>query len=318
MDKIKEINGLSLFNCNDLYTNIVMKRDLYTAIFYSTLSNVLGNVFKYGKMTIKQENDIKKCLMFSNFIGWYSDYKQFIPLTPRGEKNYFYEYNNFVPLYNTIETVFNVNDTDNIVGYNKSFNSIIDNAICVVYATRLAELVISIDNAVLSSRILNVFAGSDNQLREVNDFFQRLNSGLPYMTVTEKFNIDNFKSLQLQKPDSITSFYEGFSNIINEFLMITGLNALIFPNKKERMIVSESEGLNDIKSTILQDKYKNRKDFLDKINEYHGTEFTVDFNIDVSEEFNTLNKMFSGEGESDWYVCFKKYRNKTCRLYWYV
>lgn len=294
---INELNKFNVYNSNDLYGNIIVKRNLYIMIFYSCLSNVLGNVFNYIGMSIKQENDIKKCFMYSNFVGWYADYKQFIPLTPIGEKNYFYEYNEFIPLYRTIDKQFNINDTDNIVGFNKSFNSIIDDVICVTYATRLAELIISIDSAVLSSRILNIFAGSENQLKMLDDFFQRLNSGIPYIKVTEKFQIENFKSLQLQKPESITSFYEGYSNIINEFLMVTGLNALIFPNKKERMIVSESEGLNDIKSTLLQDKYKNRKDFLTKINENHGTSFDVEFNVDVKEDFNLLDNMLDEGGE---------------------
>lgn len=294
---VEKINQINVYNSNDLYGNIIEKRNLYIMIFYSCLSNVLGNVFNYTGMSIKQENDIKKCFMYSNFVGWYADYSQFIPLTPIGEKNYFYEYNDFIPLYKTIDKRFNINDTDNIVGFNKSFNSVIDDVICVTYATRLAELIISIDSAVLSSRILNIFAGSENQLKMLDDFFQRLNSGIPYIKVTEKFQVENFKSLQLQKPESITSFYEGYSNIINEFLMVTGLNALIFPNKKERMIVSESEGLNDIKSTLLQDKYKNRKDFLDKINENHGTEFDVEFNVDVKEDFNLLDNMLSEGGE---------------------
>lgn len=294
---IEELNKFNVYDSNDLYGNIIEKRNLYIMIFYSCLSNVLGNVFNYTGMSIKQENDIKKCFMYSNFVGWYADYSQFIPLTPIGEKNYFYEYNDFIPLYRTINKKFNINDTENIVGFNKSFNSVIDDVICVTYATRLAELIISIDSAVLSSRILNIFAGSENQLKMLDDFFQRLNSGLPYMKVTEKFQIENFKSLQLQKPEAITSFYEGYSNIINEFLMVTGLNALIFPNKKERMIVSESEGLNDIKSTLLQDKYKNRKDFLDKINENHGTNFDVEFNVDVKEDFNLLDNMLSEGGE---------------------
>lgn len=294
---VEKINQINIYNSNDLYGNIIEKRNLYIMIFYSCLSNVLGNVFNYTGMSIKQENDIKKCFMYSNFVGWYADYKQFIPLTPIGEKNYFYEYNEFIPLYRTIDKRFNINDNDNIVGFNKSFNSIIDDVICVTYATRLAELIISIDSAVLSSRILNIFAGSENQLKMLDDFFQRLNSGIPYIKVTEKFQIENFKSLQLQKPESITSFYEGYSNIINEFLMVTGLNALIFPNKKERMIVSESEGLNDIKSTLLQDKYKNRKDFLDKINENHGTSFDVEFNVDVKEDFNLLDNMLNEGGD---------------------
>ena len=297
MFDVQEINKINVYNSNDLYGNIIEKRNLYIMIFYSCLSNVLGNVFNYTGMSIKQENDIKKCFMYSNFVGWYSDYKQFIPLTPIGEKNYFYEYNEFIPLYRTIDKRFNINDTDNIVGFNKSFNSVIDDVICVTYATRLAELIISIDSAVLSSRILNIFAGSENQLKMLDDFFQRLNSGIPYIKVTEKFQIENFKSLQLQKPESITSFYEGYSNIINEFLMVTGLNALIFPNKKERMIVSESEGLNDIKSTLLQDKYKNRKDFLTKINENHGTSFDVEFNVDVKEDFNLLDNMLNEGGD---------------------
>lgn len=287
-----QINKVNIYDCNGLYANIEMKRQIYTMVFYQALSNVLGNVFNYKGMTIKQENDIKKCYMYSNFVGWYADYSQFIPLTPIGERNYFYEYNEFIPLYRAIDKKFNINDTDNIVGFNKSFNSIIDDVICVIYSVRLAELIISIDSAVLSSRILNIFAGNENQLKELDDFFQRLNSGIPYMKVTERFQVDNFKSLQLQKPDTITSFYEGYSNIINEFLMVSGLNALIFPNKKERMIVSESEGLNDIKSTILQDKYKNRIDFLDKINENHGTDFSVEFNVNVTDEFDAFNNQF--------------------------
>lgn len=280
------VNGLEIGN--GLYENIELKRRLYTSIFYGAFLNVLGNSFNFTNMDIKKENDLKKSYMYSNFVGYYSDYMQFLPLTPEGERNYFFEYNDFIPLYNTINVKFNINDNKNIVGFNKSFNTVVDNAICVVYATRVAELIISIDNAVLSSRILNVFAGSENQLKELQDVFQRLNSGIPYLFVKEIGQINNFKSIQLQKPDSITSFYEGYSNIINEFLMVTGLNSLIFPNKKERMITDEAITTNDIKSTILQDKYKNRLDFLNKINDNHGTDYGVEFNVNVSDDLQML------------------------------
>lgn len=273
-------------NPMSMVNDVSGKKLMYQALFFGTLSSIIGNVFDYEGMEPIDEIDLKRCFLFSHYVGFSDKLRKFIPLSPSGERNFYNEYTEFRSAVGDMTEEFSVYSDKNIVGFSRSFYAINDAYVCYIYACRLAELVISIDNAVIASRILNIFVGTENQKNELEEMFQRINLGYPY-TIKEEFSEDTAKVLQLQQPTEINKFYDAYRDIINEFLMVGGLTSLVNPVKKERLLEDEISNNSDIKSAIMIDKYQNRQAFLDKINAKYGTDYKVKFNIDM-DDFETI------------------------------
>ena len=275
----------------------------YTVELFGALSNVLGNIFDYENMENIDEIDLKRTFFYSNYVGFDEDLEKFIPLVPAGSKNIYNEYTEFNSAIGDVKKRFSVFDKYTPIGYSRSFFTVSDAFLCYDYACRLAEVLISIDNSIIASRILNVFVGSENQELELKQIYEKLNCGIP-SHITAEFNEENFKAVQLKEPQSVVYYYDCFRNILNEFLTVSGLSSLVNPSKKERLITGETENNEDIKSTILFDKYQNRVKFFEKINEAFGHDYKVKFNVNLSDDFggfvNPLNKEKGGEdnGES--------------------
>lgn len=271
--------------------NVAGKKVMYQTLFFGTLTSIIGNIFDYEGLEAVDEIDLKRCYLFSHYVGFSDRLRKFVPLSPAGTRNCYNEYTKFRSAVGDDEEEFNAYSDTNIVGYSRSFYTINDAYTCYIYACRLAELIISIDNAVIASRILNIFVGTENQKLELEEMFQRVNLGYPY-TIKEEWSENNAKLLQLQKPDEITKFYDAYRDIINEFLMVSGLQSLVNPAKRERLLSDEIASNQDVKSAILIDKYQNRKAFLDKINAKYGTNYTVKFNVNMDD----FNRILNPEG----------------------
>lgn len=267
-----------------------IQKSKYIMMLYGALSNVLGNIFDYEDMENIDEIDLKRTFFYAFYVGYDNEYEKFIPLVPAGAKNIYNEYTEFNSAIGDIQKKFSVFNKKTPVGYGRSFFSVSDAFLCYDYARRLAEVLISIDNSVIASRILNIFVGTENQANELKLIFEKLNCGIP-THITADFKDENFKAVQLKEPQSAVYYYDVFRNILNEFLTVSGLSSLVNPSKKERLIVGETENNEDIKSTILFDKYQNRKKFLDTINEQFGHNYKVKFNVNIENDFaNLINK----------------------------
>lgn len=282
-------NSFMLFPQN-IGQDVAGNRAKYQIMLFGALSNVLGNIFDYENMENIDEIDLKRTFFYSHYVGFDEDLEKFIPLVPAGAHNIYNEYTEFNSAIGDVKKRFSVFDKYTPVGYGRSFFTVSDAFLCWDYAGRLAEILVSIDGSVLASRILNVFVGSENQANELKLIFEKLNCGIP-AHITAEFNEENFKAVQLKEPQSVVYYYDAFRNILNEFLTVSGLSSLVNPSKKERLIVGETENNEDIKSTILFDKYQNRKTFLDKINSAFGHDYKVKFNVNVENDFaNLLDK----------------------------
>lgn len=292
-DTLNFIDNKLIQNVFNDGNDVEFKKRKYTMLLYGAFSNVLGNIFDYENLNNIDEIDLKKTFFYAFYVGYDNDYNKFVPLVPAGAKNIYNEYTEFNSAIGDVKKRFSVFDPKTPVGYGRSFFTFSDAFICYEYASRLAEVLISIDNSIIASRILNVFVGSENQELELKNIYEKLNCGIP-AHITAEFNDENFKALQLKEPQSVVYFYDAFRNILNEFLTISGLSSLVNPSKKERLITSETENNEDIKSTILFDKYQNRKKFLDKVNETYGTNYTIKFNVNIDKDVNNLASL-SGE-----------------------
>lgn len=289
----------TMFNNISQGTNVQFDKMKYTIELFGALSNVLGNVFDFENMDNIDEIDLKRTLFYSSYVGYDKDIKQFVPLVPRGTRNIYNEYTEFQSAIGDVKKNFSVFDKNTPIGYRRSFFTVSDAFLCYDYAGRLAEVLISIDNSIIASRILNVFVGSENQKIELEQIYEKLNCGIP-SHITAEFNEENFKAVQLKEPQSAIYYYDVFRNILNEFLTVSGLSSLVNPSKKERLITSETENNEDIKSTILFDKYQNIKIFFDKINALMGTNYKVKFNVNLSDDFSDMiNYNVKGGGDNE-------------------
>ena len=68
---------------------------------------------------------------------------------------------------------------------------------------------------------------------------------------------------------------------------ITGFDFINNPSKKERLIVDEINK-NDIKSTLLIQKIRNREKFIDKVNDLFGTNIKLKIADVTKTNFDTI------------------------------
>ena len=179
-----------------------------------------------------------------------------------------------------------------VIGYNYNITSVSDSVLAWQYAQCIAELKVSIDNAIILSRKSALLEVPDkNSLNEVLTQFNNHTVGNP-VTVALNRPDKKFNTLSFSTPETISSYYDGLRDVLNEFLTVTGLSSLVNPNKKERLITSEISSNDDIKNTLLSNRIQNRKEFIANVNEKFGTDWKVDVDNKI---IDTVNGIFDFE-----------------------
>lgn len=271
----------------------LMDKNMWTSIYYRTLSNILMGLFEYDNMTYTLAKRLNYSTFNSTYFGafLYENELVFAPIIPIGEINAWGEYSN----YNAVlpnGKYKQLNHTEVVIGSNFYMPIICDSALCYAYAKDLAELKISIENAIVLSR-KSAIIESDNS-NEVNELLTQFNShtlGNPVIIKKSRTTGDGNKTLAFGSSVDIEEYYSAFRNIITDFLTVTGLSSLVNPNKKERLIVAESECNEDIKNTLIQNRIDNRQYFIDEVNKKFNTDFKIQFNesVDLSN-FESMMK----------------------------
>lgn len=271
----------------------LMDKNMWTSIYYRTLSNILMGLFEYDNMTYTLAKRLNYSTFNSTYFGafLYENELVFAPIIPIGEINAWGEYSN----YNAVlpnGKYKQLNHTEVVIGSNLYMPIICDSALCYAYAKDLAELKISIENAIVLSRKSAVIE-SDNS-NEVNELLTQFNShtlGNPVIIKKSRTTGDGNRTLAFGSSVDIEEYYSAFRNIITDFLTVTGLSSLVNPNKKERLIVAESESNEDIKNTLIQNRIDNRQYFIDEVNKKFNTDFKIQFNesVDLSN-FESMMK----------------------------
>ena len=271
-----------------------MRHNYYLNLYYGVFSNILSNLFTFKNLDIVLSNDLKKCFFASYYVGAYKDNDKllFTPLEPCGTPNILGDYREFKPLlYNKNQTV-TINEI--VIGCDKTMRTLSDKIICYIFANKIADVLISIDTAIVDSRINNIFVGSENEIKDMLLSWEKRKIGSP---VTVKLpNKDNFdvRAEQLVKPTAVTEFYNSYRDIINEFMITTGLASIVNPNKTERLITGELGAYDVLKTTLYLDKFVQRQKFVKQVNEKYGTNIEVVPNVDIDLFNNTPNDNMEG------------------------
>lgn len=270
----------------------------WVTIWYGVLSNILTGIFDYTNVPNQIVRRIEKSFFSSAFVCAYKDDGAGVvvaPCTPKGNLNAWGEYSAYdVMLPDGKSKTVNLNDC--VIGHNYYMPTIADSVLCYQFAEEIAELKISIDNAIILSRHTAVMeVPNENALNEALTKFNNHTLGVPVM-VARKRKEENYNTLNFTPPSTIDEYYDGLRDIINEFLTTTGLSSLVNPNKKERLIVDEVSSNDDIKNTLLTNRIQNREDFITAINDKFGTDWVVSVSDNIYDTVNDFVDSFSNYG----------------------
>lgn len=269
------------------------------SIYYNVLSNVIMGLFEYENMPYINKKQLNSASFNSCYFACilFDDTPCIVPCSPEGQLNTMGEYTKYIALLPNGDTKV-LNRDNAVIGYNLYQPLITDSLLVYNYAEIIAELKLSIKNAIIMSRKQAVIdVPDDNSVNEVLTSFNNHQIGTP-VTIKRKRSDVSYNTLSFTEPSTVTDFYNNLRDIINEFLMVTGLSSLVNPNKKERMIVDEVSSTEDIKGTLLFNKLENRKDFIENCNKKYGTNWKVEINRNIEDIMKDITSISEREVQS--------------------
>lgn len=270
----------------------------WLAIYYRTLSNVMLGLFKYENLDRIQKKRLQMSYFNSAYVCAfkYNDVLTFAPAIPQGNINAWGEYSAYsVVLPNGEKLTLNTDEC--VIGSNLTMPTICDASLVYKFCELLAELKLSITNNVILSRKSAVLETENtNGVNELLTAFNNHAIGTP-VTIQKSRTTNNTKVLTFTDITDTTEYYNNFRDVINDFLITTGLNSLVNPNKKERLVVSETETTDDIKNTLLLNRVTNRKQFIENVNEMFNMNIKCDINLDIVNDVENLTSMFNERSE---------------------
>lgn len=264
--------------------------------YFTMLSNVLIGTFEWQGMTYTQEKLINKASFFASYWGaWMYDGQVIVtPLQPIGQVNAWGEYNGYDAIM-VDGTTKRVSLDDIVLGQSTFFQTVPDSVVVWNFSELLAELKLTIKNTIILSRKSAYIKTPDEN--SVNDALRKYNNlcvGNP-IVIEDKRQNSTLGTMQFTDSKDVTDYYDNVRDVINEFLTVTGLSALVNPNKKERLITDEVSSNNDIKGALLSNKIKNRQEFCNAVNEKFGTDWSVAVSIDAEDNISEFANFLKGD-----------------------
>lgn len=282
------------FKPNDMYDDVSIRHAYYLNLYYGVFSNILCNLFTFKNLDIISSNDLKKSFFTSYYVGAY-EYKGdlvFTPLEPTGQPNILGDYREFKSLMYNTEQILTSKEL--VIGCDKTMRTLSDKIICYIFANKIADVLISIDTAIVDSRINNLYVGTENEIKDMLTHWEKRNIGMPVTVKTPNKNSFDVHVEQLVKPTAVTEYYNSFRDIINEFMITTGLASIVNPNKTARLITGELGAYDGLKTTLYLDKFTQRQKFVKAVNEKYNSNIEVVPNVDIDLFRETPNDNLEG------------------------
>lgn len=266
--------------------------------YYTMLSNVLIGTFEWDGMSYTEEKLLSKASFFASYWGTWKHDSGLIttPLQPIGQVNAWGEYSGYEAIMMD-GTTKQLSLEDVVIGQSTFFQTVPDSLLVWNFSDLLAELKLTIKNNIILSRKSAYIETPDEN--SVNDALRLYNNscvGNPIVIANKRQNVET-KTLQFTQPQDVTDYYDNVRDVLNEFLTITGLSALVNPNKKERLITDEVASNNDIKGALLSNKLKNRQEFANRVNEKFNTDWTVSIAINAEDNITDFSEFMKGDIE---------------------
>lgn len=178
------------------------------------------------------------------------------------------------------------------------------NDIIIMHAEALATMRLTRDLNLVALRTPYICAGNRNTRLTVSNLFKQLANFIPWITVSDKFDMDSLKVLNLDVPYNAGNIQALMKQEVSDFLTEIGI-ANNGDTKKERMIMGEVESNNGITEINLKSALELRKRSCEQIREVFSlSEKDIGVEplsrIDVSgvyQQFGMANREGGGENE---------------------
>ena len=155
----------------------------------------------------------------------------------------------------------------------------------------------SVDKAIRKAAFGNLFACKNQEqvdaLTELLDNYDVKSLSPFHVTLSEGFNKDEIKSFSIfdNRENDITSLWEVFIRYKNYFYSMFGVYN-IEQTKGERLTEAESKGNQDlVRYTLLDDMYRHRKDFCDRVKSHFNYDLQVEVNRTTDFNYENLKKL---------------------------
>jgi len=154
------------------------------------------------------------------------------------------------------------------------------------YASQLANIrAVSRQNVFLQKTPILTFA-KKGTLSATNIVSEML-SGRNIISVSDKFELDDINAINLGIPLITSELKDEWNNILSEMLTYFGINN-VGVDKKERLVVNEANGNNELIKASLSPYLEARKQAIELLNERFGWHAEVDINFESVEAINGL------------------------------
>ena len=171
------------------------------------------------------------------------------------------------------------------------------------YATQLTETELSIDIAVVQSRIVDLISAPDDRTKESAEIFlKNIRDGKPGVIAENTF-LDGIKAQPYGATGNriLTDLIETMQYTKASWFNDLGLNAN-YNMKRESLNTTESQLNNDALLPLIDNMLESRRIGIEKVNEMFGTNITVDFASsweDNMEEIELQHEQLENPEESE-------------------
>lgn len=162
-----------------------------------------------------------------------------------------------------------------------------------MYASRLADLEVSLNVNLLSQRFPIVIKTSEEQKLAMQNFMGAINKGQPAIFVSEGMNLGNIQSIDTKAPYIIDKLQQEKLYILGEFYESIGVNCNPY-EKRERVQAAEVEANNDAVMLARNSRLLVRQQAAEKINQMYG------LNVSVSWRFSEMQNPFDEIDEPEY------------------
>lgn len=196
-----------------------------------------------------------------------------------------------------------LDDTNGAIGWNNSLHTS-DMNVITQFSDMLTEMFVSLKTNVLYSRYKPVYkAANDTEKRAIEEAFRNIKDDLSPIVITSsnvlaelegKETINVLDITDVKNADKIQYIVKAIEDAFRMFYTLYG-QCIQGNGKKAQQTVDEVQGSTSTSFIIPNDKLKQRRKWIEKINNLFGRDYTVDF----SDAWKTESLKYKKEADLD-------------------
>ena len=255
------------------YYSLFMNRYVIDGVDYQANDYILKQFWANGTIAAFQIKETK------GSDEWPEGLVVFVPYAPNGWN--IYDYPTSINLINTKGVSFipaesQIVDEDAVIGYcqrnKKSVKMMVE-----YYVDKIVNLEIVIDINLTAHKMPFMIGCDPDDSRKMKELFDLIQSDYPAL-FADLAEVDKFKALVSGAPYILDKLYDLKHALENELREYLGLDNLGNSEKKEHLITGEIQANNDVIASSEGCFFDSMSEFIDRVNETFGTDFSVKIN----------------------------------------